>query len=226
MSWTVGCPFCGTVSKALMESQSGKLLCRSCLRRFSIGDVPPTQSPSLVPPIPSGQPIDWTQVQCLTCAERFKVARPKTHEVGSCPGCGSQFSIDPADLPPPPPVKMTRGIEVMGLPMPGSDLLTDSQPGAPVSEKQAGLGQFGFLGAFVGSVFLGALAASVTGEGWMAILVATPFVIVAASSRMKNAGKHEAWAILGIVPIVSLVFYIYCLAARPAQSNKTKRRSR
>ena len=78
----------------------------------------------------------------------------------------------------------------------------------------------------MGSVFLGALVASVTGERLVGYLVAIPFVIWAACSRMKNAGKHEAWAILGIVPIVSLVLYIYCLAAPPARSNKTKRTRR
>ena len=145
---------------------------------------------------------------CTHCGQHIDAPLELAGQSASCPACSNQVIVPIAHASAPSPLA-------------GSDLAANPQTRRRDPQMQVGLGQLGFLGAFVGSVFLGAFAATLTGVSFAGFLVALPFIIWAACSRMKNAGKHEAWAILAIVPIVSLVFYCYCLVAPPGHSNKT-----
>ena len=105
----------------------------------------------------------------------------------------------PSDLPPPPP------------PPP-------AQRKKKAKKGGVGLGRLGFFGVFVGIIFAGAFL-SALGGGIFAALLAKLFLIPPGCSRMKNAGKSEAWAILSIVPFVSLFFYGYCFCLPTAKEN-------
>jgi hypothetical protein len=145
---------------------------------------------------------------CIHCGQHINAGVELAGTNALCPSCATQIIVPPLEHQSP-----QLGQE------------SSARPGAKRSDpkKKAGLGRLGFFGAFVGSVFLAACVAALTEVRAVGLLVAIPTLIWAGTSRMKNAGKSEAWAILAIIPFVSLFFYIYCFSAPSAHSKNTKR---
>lgn len=152
---------------------------------------------------------------CIHCGQRIEAPDHLAETNSNCPNCKSAITIPPLNLtvPSTPPLVPSSSAASTY----STQETINSTHDEPSSRKRKGLGRLAFLGVFLGLCFVASFAVTVTGEGIAGYLVTLPFLLIAASSRMDNVGKSQLWILLGLVPMVSLGFYIYCCVAAPAQ---------